>query len=418
MKNLEKHPCFNEGAKHKYGRLHIPVAPKCNVQCNFCNRKYDCANESRPGVTSSILSPQQALRYVDRIMEKNANISVVGIAGPGDAFANAEETLESMRLIREKYPDMLLCLATNGLELLEHVDKVAKIGVSHVTITVNAVDPKIGAQIYSWVRYKKRMFRREEGAKILWERQLAAMKKLKEKNVVLKVNSVVIPGVNDHHILDIAKTVSELGADIFNAIPIIPAADTPFEKIQKPSGELMNLIQKDSGEYLPQMTHCKRCRADAVGLLGETMTNDASKLLSECASLPILPEQNRPYVAVASMEGLLVNQHLGEAGEILVYAQDGESYTRIDTRKTPAPGCGDERWMELAGILHDCRAILVSGVGDSPKKILKKSGMAVYEVEGLIEDGLDSVFKGLRIVPISKKFKCGESCTGTGQGCG
>ena len=25
--------------------MHVAVAPACNIQCNYCNRKYDCANE-------------------------------------------------------------------------------------------------------------------------------------------------------------------------------------------------------------------------------------------------------------------------------------------------------------------------------------------------------------------------------------
>jgi MoaA/NifB/PqqE/SkfB family radical SAM enzyme len=38
------HPFFNEENHRSYARVHIPVAPKCNLQCNFCNRKFDCVN--------------------------------------------------------------------------------------------------------------------------------------------------------------------------------------------------------------------------------------------------------------------------------------------------------------------------------------------------------------------------------------
>ncbi len=48
---LQNHPCYNKAASANWGRLHLPVAPNCNIQCNYCNRKYDCANENRPGVT-------------------------------------------------------------------------------------------------------------------------------------------------------------------------------------------------------------------------------------------------------------------------------------------------------------------------------------------------------------------------------
>ena len=60
---IHHHPCFNGDARGIFGRVHLPVAPACNVQCNFCDRKHDCPNESRPGVTSVVLSPGQALAF-------------------------------------------------------------------------------------------------------------------------------------------------------------------------------------------------------------------------------------------------------------------------------------------------------------------------------------------------------------------
>ena len=49
---VKNHPCYSEEAHHHYARMHVAVAPACNIQCNYCNRKYDCSNESRPGVVS------------------------------------------------------------------------------------------------------------------------------------------------------------------------------------------------------------------------------------------------------------------------------------------------------------------------------------------------------------------------------
>jgi len=101
--DLANHPCFNAKMKGIYGRVHLPVAPRCNIQCKYCDRKYDCVNESRPGVTSAVLTPRQAMSYLEFIFEKTKNISVVAIAGPGDPFANPEETMETLRLVRKKY---------------------------------------------------------------------------------------------------------------------------------------------------------------------------------------------------------------------------------------------------------------------------------------------------------------------------
>jgi len=157
--DLTQHPCFNEAARETAARIHLPVAPRCNVQCNFCDRKYDCLNESRPGVTSAVLTPQQAVYYLDRALEVSPEIRVVGIAGPGDPFASPEPTLETLRLVRNRYPEMLLCVASNGLEVAPHAAELAKLQVSHVTLTVNAVDAAIGARIYAWVRAGIRILR-------------------------------------------------------------------------------------------------------------------------------------------------------------------------------------------------------------------------------------------------------------------
>ena len=40
---VKNHPCYSEEAHHHYARMHVAVAPACNIQCNYCNRKYDCA---------------------------------------------------------------------------------------------------------------------------------------------------------------------------------------------------------------------------------------------------------------------------------------------------------------------------------------------------------------------------------------
>ena len=75
---------------------------------------------------------------------------------------------------------------------------------------------------------------------------------------------------------------------------------------------MMKLLRADIAKYIKPMTHCARCRADAVGLLGKD-DPEAAKLLTEVANMSVSADETRPHVAVASHEGLLVNQHLGEA---------------------------------------------------------------------------------------------------------
>ncbi len=426
---IENHPCFNPGACKSFGRVHLPVAPRCNVQCNFCNRKFDCVNETRPGVTSSILKPFQALRYLDEVMERMKNISVMGIAGPGDPFANPEETLTTLRLVREKYPELLLCVATNGLNLPPYLDEVASLSVSHVSITVNAVDPKIGAKVYSWVRYGKRTLNPEKGAQVLLENQLASIKGLKERGVVVKVNTIVLPGINDDHMEAIAEKMAELEVDILNCMPYFPNKGSNFEHLPEPGKDVIAEIRKKASVHIPQMLHCKRCRADAVGLLDEAPDIRLMNRLKDCATLsdtaekttPATPEAVpvRPHVAVASREGVLVNEHLGEAKRLMIYGMEDGEPTMVDRRLTPSPGMSDTRWEEIAELLTDCRTLLVSGIGAKPRRVLTEAGIEIKEVGGLIDEAVSGIFDGSNIGHMIKRERthCGADCSGGGMGC-
>jgi MoaA/NifB/PqqE/SkfB family radical SAM enzyme len=153
---LSQHPCFNISAVHRFARIHLPVAPACNVLCNFCCRKFDCINESRPGVTSRILTPEEACSRVIVAKGRMPELRVVGIAGPGDPLANPDATFRTFKLVREHFPDMLLCLSTNGLVLEDLVDQVVEAGVSTATVTVNALDLPAIQEIYHHVTFGRR----------------------------------------------------------------------------------------------------------------------------------------------------------------------------------------------------------------------------------------------------------------------
>lgn len=418
---LENHPCYSLGGSHKYARVHLPIAPRCNIQCNYCNRKFDCVNESRPGVTSEVLTPVQALAYLDEVIEKVPNLQVVGIAGPGDPFANPYETMETLRLVRANHPKMMLCLASNGLHIGPYIEELARLEVTHVTITINAVDPAIGALVYRWVRDGEGPLKGEEGAALMIERQLDAVRRLAEAGVLVKVNSIVVPGVNDAHIPEVAKAAKALGATIMNCIPLCPVEDTPFENLHEPDQLTMARVRLQSGENLPQMSHCARCRADAVGMLGEDMSSEFAETLEHYTNMNTEIDPARPYVAVATLEGMLVNLHLGEAEKVIVYGYlpEQDEYEVVDVRRLPPTGGGDDRWKKLALDLRDCRAILVSAVGSRPRGIVEGFGLPVIEMEGLIEEGLEALFHGEEIpASLRRRFTgCGNSCQGSGTGC-
>ena len=261
------HPCFHPEAAGRYGRIHLPVAPECNIHCRYCNRAFDCTNESRPGVTSKILEPEEALAHLESAIEQMPWLTVAGIAGPGDAFADPERTLKTIELIRRRFRLLHICLSTNGLALTDHISTLVELGVGFVTVTTNAVDPLIGARIYAGIQFGGKNIHGVAGAELLIDRQLDAISQLKNLNITVKVNTVVIPDVNDHHVLEIAKEIAQRKVDLHNLIALIPVSGTIFSGCTPPSPALMASLRKTAGTYINQRFHCTRCRADAVGLL-------------------------------------------------------------------------------------------------------------------------------------------------------
>ncbi|MDR1935508.1 MAG: nitrogenase cofactor biosynthesis protein NifB, partial [Candidatus Accumulibacter sp.] len=400
---VQDHPCYSEDAHHYFARMHVAVAPACNIQCHYCNRKYDCANESRPGVVSELLTPDQAVEKVLAAAAAIPQMTVLGIAGPGDPLANPERTFKTFRQITLKAPDIKLCVSTNGLNLPRYADEIAWHHIDHVTITINCLDPEIGAKIYPWIFWKNRRLRGVEAAAILIEQQQKGLEILTARGVLVKVNSVLIPGVNDAHLKEVSRVVKAKGAFLHNVMPLIAEAEHGtyygiMEQRSPTAAELRALRDECSGG-MAMMRHCRQCRADAVGLLGEDRgaefaldkidampinyadamsrrkeTREAiiSQLESKRAlkgSTPVspadtgrkatvtpmtetenlsLPSRPRPILmAVATTGQGLINQHFGHAREFLVYEASSSGARFIGRRKTDrycagADACGDD----------------------------------------------------------------------------
>ena len=427
QERIAKHPCYSEDAHHHYARMHVAVAPACNIQCNYCNRKYDCANESRPGVVSELLTPEEAAHKVMVVAGKIPQMSVLGIAGPGDPLANPKQTFRTFELVADQAPDIKLCLSTNGLMLLEYVDRIKELNIDHVTITINMVEPEIGTQIYPWIRYNRKRYTGLEAAKILHERQMEGLQALAEADILFKVNSVLIPGINDRHLAEVNKVIRSKGAFIHNIMPLISAPEhgTHFgltgQRGPKPSE--LKFVQDACSGKMKMMRHCRQCRADAVGLLGE----DRSKEFTKDKFLEMNPEydvdkrqevhqklekfqeqlkkeraekaakkakkqqENNPkiLVAVATKGGRIVNQHFGHAKEFQIYEVDGIEAKFIAHRKVDQycqGGYGEEATLDnVIGAIGDCKAVLVSKIGDCPREKLEAVGIEAVEAYQAID---------------------------------
>lgn len=417
QERIRDHPCFSQDAHHHYARMHVAVAPACNIQCHYCNRKYDCANESRPGVVSELLTPEQAVKKTLAVAAEIPQLSVLGIAGPGDPLANPERTFATFAALSEQAPDIRLCVSTNGLMLPFYVDQLCEHNIDHVTITINALDAEIGARIYPWIFWQHQRVRGVKAAAILIEQQLLGLEMLAERGVLVKINSVLIPGVNDRHLAEVSRVVKEKGAFLYNIMPLIAAPEhgTFYGLMgqRSPSAAELAEVQNACANDMNIMSHCRQCRADAIGLLGQD--RHAEFTLERIESLEIDPQaamarraQTRarieaqraqaksgsavlvsldglkprqaprppvtgPRIAVASGDGDRVDQAFLDTPAFYVYQLD-DSGGRLEAvrRRAPAETADMARDLEL---LQDCAAVVCTRVGFDAWQRLEAAGI-------------------------------------------
>lgn len=259
------HPCFaNRGRPANTGRIHLPVSPGCNMGCKFCCPSSD-GKKNAPAVASKVVRPAEAVDAVHRALELCPDITVVGIAGPGDSLATPW-AIDTFRLIDKEFPFLFKCMSTNGLLLPEKAGEVLEVGVDSLTVTVNAVDPAIGAMLNDYIVYRGKRYKGEEAAKILIENQLKGIRAVAREGTTVKVNTVLVPGVNDGHIENIAKAVSDAGAKIYNIIPLIPQGG--MANVPRPTCKQVDAARIAAEPYISVFRHCQHCRADAVGIPG------------------------------------------------------------------------------------------------------------------------------------------------------
>ena len=344
-------------------------------------------------------------------------MTVLGIAGPGDALANPAKTFDTFRMLQAQTPDIKLCLSTNGLALPDWVDEICKYNVDHVTITINMVDPAVGAKIYPWIFWNHQRLTGYEAAKILHERQMLGLEMLTARGVLTKINSVLIPGINDAHLIEVNREVKKRGAFLHNIMPLISEAEhgTVFglSGQRGPSASELKAVQDACMGGANLMRHCRQCRADAVGLLGEDRSEeftldkldqlevvydlDKRRVYQEKVAVERQAQQAakqqaltaasadgvggdlKVLVAVATKGGGRVNEHFGHVTEFQVFEVSATKALFVGHRRVDQycqGGAGDDEQLpSVVRAINDCHAVLVAKIGACPKDELTAAGV-------------------------------------------
>ena len=99
-------------------------------------------------------------------------------------------------------------------------------------------------------------------------------------------------------------------------------------------------------------------------------------------------------IAVASGDGMLVDQHFGHATQFLI-CETSEAGVRLVEVRRNRPACGaswspgeDDPMERSARLVADCQAVLVARIGECGVDRLAERGIEAFELPGPIETAL------------------------------
>jgi nitrogen fixation protein NifB len=324
-------------------------------------------------------------------------LSVIGIAGPGDPLAN-ESTFEALALVSKEMPDLTLCVSTNGLTLPDSARRLYDLNVRFVTVTMNCFDPEIGAKIYDAVVFDGKKYTGVEGATILRDRQIEGIRRCVELGMLVKINIVMIPGINDSHIPDLVRMVRDMGVYIVNILPLIPVEGTRFQDLRAPTPLERRDMMDRCGLDIKMMRHCRQCRADAIGLLNEDrssefMNREGCRFDTGTINVTIDTEKDESKVAVATTDGRNVNSGFGNTPEFRIYATDGNTVRFLRTVAVDRSGTvvGKDHREHIESIveqLEGCGTVIVEEIGPLPTKVLTGRGIRIVISDGDVNEAV------------------------------
>lgn len=106
-------------------------------------------------------------------------------------------------------------------------------------------------------------------------------------------------------------------------------------------------------------------------------------------------------IAVASSDGIVVNNHFGRAKAFYIYKIEEENIQLIEKRELE-PVCemgnhDDDRLRENLEKLSDCNYLLVSRIGDGARMVASNMGIEAFEIPGIIEESIEQLIRFIKI---------------------
>lgn len=193
--------------KDAYGRplesLRILVTAECNYRCFFCHLEGDPLGAPlRPGLKPPLLSPED----YGVVAEAAYKLGISGFKITGGEPLIRRDIVDIVRSIGLSAPGSDISMTTNGFLLEVYASQLADAGLRRVNVSVHSLRRD---------RYK--FITGVDGL----ERGVRGVKAAVESGLRVKINALILRGVNDDEILELAEFARSMGV-VLQLIELIP----------------------------------------------------------------------------------------------------------------------------------------------------------------------------------------------------
>lgn len=259
------HPCWSQFRIDLWERIHLPIAPLCNVHCSFCDHATNTCHTFGPGGCERLLGEDDAWRVLQREARSRRNLHIIGISGPGEPLYNAQ-VFSFLERVQKARMDFKICLSTNGILLARKARILRELGVDAVSVSMSAINPETCALLYKWANVDGEVLTGSKMGEVIVSRQLQGIREATSQGINVKVNSILIPEVNTSEMKLLARNITDSGALLQNIVPLIPSGNMSGNR--RPTAEEVISARKEAGIHIRQFAYCRQCRSDVIGIPG------------------------------------------------------------------------------------------------------------------------------------------------------
>lgn len=176
--------------------LRVSVTDRCNLRCNYCMPAEIFGPDFKFLPKSDVLSYEEIRLLVQAFMQ----IGVRRVRLTGGEPLLRRDLPNLVELLADLEPKLDLSLTTNGVRLKQFLEPLKFAGLQRLNISLDAVDPTIASQM--------------AGRAVDPQRILATARLASEMGFIVKINTVLRPGINEYEAIPLAIECREAGIQL------------------------------------------------------------------------------------------------------------------------------------------------------------------------------------------------------------